>query len=133
MGPGLRARRDRRPGDVQVRRQGAGLWRASVRGRQARHTCRGDGGAGEGTDRVFRARGDRTGGVGVPRRRGVVGGEVMARGESQKTQQGDWRRAYCEWRFVVLLVILVVLLAGPPVLLGFGLSAAWFDGLMALL
>jgi hypothetical protein len=32
-----------------------------------------------------------------------------------------------------LLVILVILLAGPPVLLGFGLSAAWFDGLMALL
>jgi hypothetical protein len=26
-----------------------------------------------------------------------------------------------------------VLLAGPPILLGFGLSAAWFDGLMALL
>src|SRR5262245_41463998 len=57
----------------------------------------------------------------------------MARGESQQAQQGDWRRAYRERRFVVLLVILAVLLAGPPVLLGFGLSAAWFDGLMALL
>src|SRR3954469_18597307 len=57
----------------------------------------------------------------------------MARGEPQKTQEGDWRRAYSERRFGVLLVILVVLLAGPPVLLGFGLSAAWFDGLMALL
>jgi hypothetical protein len=32
-----------------------------------------------------------------------------------------------------LLVILAVLVAGPPLLLGFGLSAAWFDGLMALL
>jgi len=57
----------------------------------------------------------------------------MARGESQKTQEGGWRRAYSERRFGVLLVILVVLLAGPSVLLGFGLSAAWFDGLMALL
>ena len=53
--------------------------------------------------------------------------------QSQKTQEGDWRRAYSERRFGVLLVIHVVLLAGPPVLLGFGLSAAWFDGLLALL
>jgi hypothetical protein len=57
----------------------------------------------------------------------------MARDEPQIAHQGDWRRAYSERRFGVLLVILVVLLAGPPVLLGFGLSAAWFDGLMALL
>src|SRR4051794_31271072 len=57
----------------------------------------------------------------------------MARGEQQKTQKGDWGQAYSERRFGVLLVILAVLLAGPPVLLGFGLSAAWFDGLMALL
>ena len=57
----------------------------------------------------------------------------MARGESQKTPEGDWRQPYSERRFGVLLVILAVLLAGPPVLLGFGLSAAWFDGLMALL
>src|SRR5262245_19854073 len=57
----------------------------------------------------------------------------MARGESQQAQEGDWRRAYRERRFGVLLVILAALLAGPPVLLGFGLSAAWFDGLMALL
>jgi hypothetical protein len=58
---------------------------------------------------------------------------MMARGESQKTQEGDWRQAYSERRFGILLVILVVLLAGPPVLLGFGLSAAWFDGLLGLL
>src|SRR4051794_14358912 len=57
----------------------------------------------------------------------------MARGEQQKTQKGDWGQAYSERRFGVLLVILVILLAGPPVLLGFGLSAAWFDGLLALL
>jgi hypothetical protein len=40
----------------------------------------------------------------------------MARGEAQKTEQGNWRRAYGERRFGVLLVILVALLAGPPVL-----------------
>jgi hypothetical protein len=57
----------------------------------------------------------------------------MERGETQKAQEGDWRNAYSERRFGILLVILVILLAGPPVLLGFGLSAAWFDGLMALL
>jgi hypothetical protein len=54
----------------------------------------------------------------------------MARGEPQ---EGDWRQAYGERRFGVLLAILAVLLVGPPVLLGFGLSAAWFDGLTALL
>src|SRR5262252_5149746 len=57
----------------------------------------------------------------------------MARGQSHTTHNGDWRQTYCERRFGVLLVILAVLLAGPPVLLGFGLSAPWFDGLMALL
>ena len=57
----------------------------------------------------------------------------MARGEAHKAQEGGWRQAYSQRRFAVLLVILAVLLAGPPVLLGFGLSAAWFDGLMALL
>jgi hypothetical protein len=57
----------------------------------------------------------------------------MARGESQESQEGDWRRASRERRFGVLLVILAVLVAGPPLLFGFGLSAAWFDGLMALL
>ena len=57
-----------------------------------------------------------------------MGGDVIARGESQKAHEGDWRRAYSERRFGVLLVILAVLQAGPPVLLGFGLSAAWFMG-----
>src|SRR4051794_33027908 len=57
----------------------------------------------------------------------------MARGEAQKTQEGDWCQGYSERRFAVLLVILAALLAGPPILLGFGLSAAWFDGLLALL
>src|SRR6516164_1846811 len=57
----------------------------------------------------------------------------MARDEPQKAREGYWRRAYSARRFGLLLVILVALLAGPPVLLGFGLSAAWFDGLTALL
>src|SRR6516164_7566639 len=57
----------------------------------------------------------------------------MTKGESQKSQKGELLRAYSERRFGVLLVILAVLQAGPPVLLGFGLSAVWFDGLMALL
>ena len=57
----------------------------------------------------------------------------MTRGEPPKTQGGAWRQAYSARRFGVLLVILVVLLAGPPILVGFGLSAAWFDGLLALL
>lgn len=48
------------------------------------------------------------------------------------TAGAGWRRAYGERRFGVLLVILFVLLAGSPVLLGFGMSADWFDGLMAL-
>jgi hypothetical protein len=46
---------------------------------------------------------------------------------------GKWRQVYGERRFALLLVILVVVLAGPPGLLGFGLAAGWFDALMALL
>jgi hypothetical protein len=57
----------------------------------------------------------------------------MARSDSQRTSQGDWLKVYGERRFGVLLIILVILLVGPPVLGGFDLSAAWFDGLMALL
>ena len=44
-----------------------------------------------------------------------------------------WRQVYSERRFGILLVILAVLLAGSPVLFGFGLSGGWFDGLMALI
>jgi hypothetical protein len=57
----------------------------------------------------------------------------MARGEPQKTQPGGWRQVYVERRFAVLLVILVAMLAGPPVLFGFGVAALCFDGLLALL
>jgi hypothetical protein len=53
-------------------------------------------------------------------------------GEAQlRTQCRAWRQVYSGRRFGILLV-LTVLLAGSPVLFGFGLSAGLFDGLMAL-
>jgi hypothetical protein len=57
----------------------------------------------------------------------------MALAGSQKTPAGGWWQAYSERRYGVLLVILALLLAGPPLLLGFGLSEGWFDGIMGLL
>ncbi len=57
----------------------------------------------------------------------------MAIAEPARLPGGKWPQSFRERRFGVLLVILVVLLGGPPVLLGFGLSAGWFDGLMSLL
>jgi hypothetical protein len=57
----------------------------------------------------------------------------MAGEELLRAKFGGWRQVYSERRFSILLVILVVLLAGPPVLFGFGLSIEWFDVLMALL
>jgi voltage-gated potassium channel len=44
-----------------------------------------------------------------------------------------WPHKYKERRFGVLLSILLVLLAGPPILIGIGLGAVWFDGLMSVL
>ncbi len=49
-----------------------------------------------------------------------------------KRQWGEWQQFYRERRFSILLVILVVLLAGAPLLVGFGLAGGWFDGLMSL-
>ena len=46
---------------------------------------------------------------------------------------GRWRRAYGERRFAILLVILLALLAGPPVIFGFGLRGERFDALMTAL
>jgi hypothetical protein len=57
----------------------------------------------------------------------------MADKEPLWAKSGGWRQVYSERRFGVLLVILAVLLAGSPVLIGFGVSAGWFDGLMALI
>lgn len=44
-----------------------------------------------------------------------------------------WQQFYIERRFAVLLVILFTLLAGPPILFGFGLSVVWLDAVMAVL
>jgi hypothetical protein len=44
-----------------------------------------------------------------------------------------WHQQFKAKRFTVLLGILLILVAGPPILIGFGLSAIWFDGLMSLL
>jgi hypothetical protein len=44
-----------------------------------------------------------------------------------------WPQLYKERRFGILLGILLVLLAGPPLFIGFGFSAVWFDGLMSVL
>jgi hypothetical protein len=59
-------------------------------------------------------------------------GETMADNEPLGAKCRGWRQGYTERRFSILLVILTGLLAGSPVLFGFGLSAGWFDGLMAL-
>ncbi|HJZ56648.1 MAG TPA: potassium channel family protein [Gemmataceae bacterium] len=61
------------------------------------------------------------------------GGDAMAGGEPREPRGGGWRQVYRERRFGTLLVILVVLTAGPPVLLGFGLSEGWFERLLSLL
>ena len=42
-------------------------------------------------------------------------------------------RDFRERRFAFLLAFLIVSLAGPPVLFGFGFSGQWLDGLMSLL
>jgi voltage-gated potassium channel len=56
----------------------------------------------------------------------------MADKEPLGAKYRGWRQVYSERRFGILLVILTVLLAGSPVLFGFGLSTGWYDGLMAL-
>jgi voltage-gated potassium channel len=45
----------------------------------------------------------------------------------------EWPQHFKERRFAVLLGILLTLLAGPPILIGFGLPTVWFDGLMSVL
>ena len=56
----------------------------------------------------------------------------MAGQESAGARGSAWWQAYRERRFGILLIFLTLLLAGPPVLFGFGLSVVWFDTLMAL-
>jgi hypothetical protein len=48
-------------------------------------------------------------------------------------RSGSLRTSYAEHRFSVLLIIVVVLLAGPPALLGFGMAAGWFHAAMSIL
>jgi hypothetical protein len=45
----------------------------------------------------------------------------------------SWQQFYGQRRFGILLVILLILLAGPPTLTSLGLSVAWFDALMSVL
>lgn len=44
-----------------------------------------------------------------------------------------WQKLAKERRFTALLVVVLVLLAGPPLLIGMGLDGVWFDGLMTVL
>jgi hypothetical protein len=57
----------------------------------------------------------------------------MAADAPHNSLDTNWWQCYCRRRFRVLLVILLALLAGPQVFLGFGLSQGWFEGLMSLL
>jgi voltage-gated potassium channel len=56
----------------------------------------------------------------------------MAGQESVGAEDRAWWQIYSERRFGILLVLLTVLLAVPPVPFEFGLSAVWFDALIAL-
>ena len=58
---------------------------------------------------------------------------MIEKNDEMKQPPRKWPTFYSERRFGILLVVLVVFLAGPPILLGFGLSAGWFDGLTSLL
>jgi hypothetical protein len=56
----------------------------------------------------------------------------MAGDERVVSKRSAWWELYRQRRFAILLVLLAVLLAVPPILFGFGLSAAWFDALLTL-
>lgn len=45
----------------------------------------------------------------------------------------SWQSRFKARRFSVLLGVLAVLLAGPPIVVGFGMSAIWFDVVMSVL
>jgi hypothetical protein len=57
----------------------------------------------------------------------------MAVIESGNSNRPDGWQFFRQRRFGILLVILLGLLAGLPILFGFGLSGRWFDRLMSLL
>jgi hypothetical protein len=55
-------------------------------------------------------------------------------GGAKQVKDGQvWQVFFKKRRFTALLAILLVLLAGPPILIGLGFSARWFDGLMSVL
>lgn len=60
-------------------------------------------------------------------------GELMACDTRSADHHAKWPNAYRERRFRTLLAILIASLVGPPILLGFGMSAGWFDGLISML
>jgi hypothetical protein len=45
----------------------------------------------------------------------------------------SWKSRLKAQRFSILLGVLGILLAGPPIVVGFGMSALWFDGVMSVL
>lgn len=53
--------------------------------------------------------------------------------EHEPAAPSGWQQFYSERRFAVLLAILLVLIAGPPVAFGFGKFGEWFDVVMSLL
>src|SRR5688572_28158163 len=59
-------------------------------------------------------------------------GPAMGGHDSAEAEDRAWWQNYSQRRFGILLVVLSVVLAGPPVLFEFGLSMFWFDALMAL-
>jgi voltage-gated potassium channel len=57
----------------------------------------------------------------------------MSFDESRVNIRRDWTQLFLERRFGVLLVIVLGLIIGPPILLGFGIAGGWFDGIVSLL
>jgi hypothetical protein len=53
--------------------------------------------------------------------------------DSKPPGRATWQQFYGQRRFGILLVILLVLLVGPPTLTSLGLSMRWFDALMSVL
>ncbi len=52
---------------------------------------------------------------------------------NQMVDKTGWQQLFSRHRFCILLALLVGLLTGSPILFGFGLSALWFDALLALI
>lgn len=57
----------------------------------------------------------------------------MSHGGPVRPHSISWRTWYQRRRFAVLLILQVALLAGPPILFGFGLATIWFDAVVTAL